>query len=509
MSEESAGNERVEGVKKVTVTERVKEVMSQKDKWLKYVATAVCLFLLLRVCLNLAYALAAPYQTFKDCFYYKGIALFLAVLILMRRVSFLNLPVLATIAVYVAASVNHFTAATYEAELRNAMISKCVAWGLFLIILVDVIRTGKSTRFHKENKVFVCMAMIAFSGALAMSLQSSLCLFCPFVALYLTPISKKKWIWFTDCLTAAYYGAFVWVMTKSLITIPYAGENIRNGYYYGFFQSPWSVGVFCAGAFACVTYWFVKFWNAEKREPLKWIPCLMAMAFPVYTTLIAASRSAEIGIMGCALFAFLFATSKAKKSWKKRGIGVLVAALVVITCGILLLWFLSNVDVDPMETGQFARWKRVAKRMFAAEPKATDYFQSPFLTAMDALMSSRLQLLVEAVKNVPLFGRGDMSVVIGEIDYGHPHNTYAAWLLMYGWLGGIPMIVWFFGFLVRSIRGVLKRELIYLFPLLWGGFLAFAILPEFLPWMYPAAFILFYAQYPLLVEQAEDDVERV
>lgn len=490
----------------MTLAERVKEALNQKEKLVRYVITAVCLFLLLRMCLNLAYASAAPYQTFKDCFYYKGIALFLAVLVLVRRVSFTNLPVLAAIVVYVAASVNHFAAAAYEAELRNAMASKCVAWGMFLVILVDVIRTGKRACFHKGNKVFVCLAMIAFTGALAMSLRPSLCLFCPFVALYLTPISKKEWIWLTDCLTVAYYGAFVWVMTKSLVTIPYAGENIRNGYYYGFFQSPWSVGVFCAGAFACVTYWFVKFWTAEKREPLKWIPCIMAMAFPVYTTLIAASRSAEMGIVGCALFAFLFATVKAKRSWKKRGIGALVAVAAVATCGILLLWFLSSVDVDPTETSQFARWTRVAKRMFVAGPTETDYFQSPVLTAMDALLSSRLKLLVQALKNVPLIGSGEMSVVIGEIDYGHPHNTYAAWLLMYGWLGGIPMIVWFFSFLVRSARGVLKGEGTHLFPLLWGGFTAFAILMEFLPWMYPAAFLLFFVQYPLLVEQEEGEI---
>lgn len=197
MSEESAGNERVKGVKKVTVTERVKELMSQKDKWLKYVATAVCLLLLLRVCLNLAYILAAPYQTFKDCFYYKGIA------------------------VYVAASVNHFTAAAYQAELRNAMVSKCVAWGLFLIILVDVIRTGKRYVLAKRTDFFI--TVLAFSCALAMNFSFSVCLFCPFAALYLTPIGKRQWTWLVDCLTMAYYGAFVWIMAKCLIMVSHTG----------------------------------------------------------------------------------------------------------------------------------------------------------------------------------------------------------------------------------------------------------------------------------------------
>lgn len=494
--------------------ERIKSLIRQKDKRMHCIITILSLYFLMKVCTNLAYGSASSYQTFKDYFYYRAVVFFLVVLILIRRVSLLNAPVLVTAAVYTIASVRYFvefyTAAAYGANNQLATMAKCTAWGLFLIILVDVIRTGKRTCYNKQNKIFSLITLIAFSLALALRFQYSLCVFCPIAALYLTPISKKQWIWLVECFTVAYYGAFVWVMTKSLITMPPYSVTSDGWYYNGIFRDSWPGGIFCAGAFACVMYWFLKFWTADKRNMLKMGACILAMIFPVYTTVIIASRSAEAGILGCVLFSYVFAMSKPEKStWKKRGIVVMTAVLAAAVCAILFLRLLLNVDVDSMELPQgmlrnhLARWADVARKTFAGAG-AWGYFpKGSFLSAIDGLSSNRLCILVETLKNVSLFGSEQLSVLVAE-KYYHPHNTYAAWLLIYGWLGGIPMIIWFFSFLVKSIGGVLKRELTYLFPFLWGALLVFAMLTQFLPWLYPAAFILFFMQYPLLIEQAED-----
>lgn len=487
--------------------ERIKLFITQKDKRMHCIMTILCLYLFMKVCTKLAFCTAAPYQVFKDCYYYTAVAYFLVVLILIRKVSFFNTPVLATIAVYAIASVKYFIAAGYEVDYRNAVLAKCVAWGLFLIILVDIIRTGKRTCFNKQNRIFSLITLIAFSLALAMGFQQSLCMFCPFAAFYLTPISKKQWIWLVDCFTIAYYGAVVWVMTKSLITVPYTAES---NYYFGIFASAWTGGILCAGAFACVMYWFLKFRAAEKRNMIKEGACILAMVFPVYATWMIASRSAMLGILGCVLFSFVFAASKPEKNtWKKRGIGVMTAVLAAAVCMIVLLRFLIDVDADSIKLPQgmlrnhITRWVVVAKKSFAGKG-AWNYFpKGSALSAIDGLTSNRLCLLVETLKNVSFFGSEQLSVLVGTV-YFHPHNAYATWLMMYGWLGGIPMIIWFFSFLVKSVGGVLKREAAYLFPFLWGALLVFAILPEILPWMYPAAFILFFVQYPLLIEPGED-----
>lgn len=491
---------------------RIKLLIRKKDKYMHCIMTILCLYLLMKVCTKLAYCSAASYQTFKDYYYYTAVAFFLVVLILIRRVSFLNAPILATMAVYTAASVKYFIAAAYEVELRNAELAKCVAWGLFLIILVDIIRTGKRTRFNRQNRVFSLITLIAFSCALGLGFQISLCIFCPFVAFYLTPISKKQWIWFVDCFTIAYYGAFVWVITKSLIAVPYKAELI---YYFGIFASPWTGGIFCAGAFVCVMYWFLKFWTADKRNVVNVSVCILAMVFPVYTTLIFASRSAQLGILGCVLFVFVFAASKPEKNtWKKRGIGVMAVTAVAAIGAILLLRLLLNVDTDSIDVSKgmlqshFMRLVSVARRTFAGEGAHNFFPEGSILAAIDALSSDRLCILTQTLKNVSFFGSEQLSVLVGEIYY-HPHNTYATWLMMYGWLGGIPVIIWFFSFLVKSVKGVLKREAAYLFPFLWGAFLVFAMLPDFMPWMYPTAFMLFFAQYPLLIEETEEDQEII
>lgn len=499
--------------------DRIRLLIKQKDKRMYCIMTILCLYLLLKVCTNLAYGSASSYQTFKDYFYYRAVVFFLVALILIRRVSLLNIPVLTTAAVYTIASVKyfvgHYTVAAYGIENQNAAVAKCTAWGLFLIILVDIIRTGNKTSYNKRNKNFALITLVAFSLALAMGFQHSLCLICPFAALYLTPISKKKWIWFVECFTVAYYGAFVWVMTKSLITIPPYSVTSDRWYYNGIFRDSWPGGIFCAGAFACVVYWFIKFWTADKRNVFRNMiivgVCTLAMVYPVYATLIIASRSAEAGILGCVLFGYVFVTSKPENNiWKKRGIGVLTTILVAAVCAIVFLRLLINVDADSVALPQgmlrnyFVRLVDMAKRTFTGEG-AYDYFpKGSFLSAIDELSSSRLCILVESIKNVSFFGSEQVLVLVGK-EYFHPHNTYVTWLLMYGWLGGASMNIWFFSFLVKSIKGVMKRELICLFPFLWGVLLTFAMLTQFLPWVYPAAFVLFFVQYPLLIEQAEEN----
>ncbi|MBD5551902.1 MAG: hypothetical protein HDQ96_12135 [Lachnospiraceae bacterium] len=489
----------------------IKDFVNSKDKYMYYIMTVVCLFLLMVLFVCLMYASDATFQTRKDIFYYAGVTSFLIVLILIRKISFFNAPILATAAVYAIASVKSvitdYLAGKYGFEYRNALLAKYVAWGLFLIILVDVIRTEKKPCLKKEIKFIPYVILIAFSCALAMNLQYSLSVFCPFAALYLTPISKKQWMWLVDCLTTAYYGAFVCVMTKSLIIVPYEGKGIN---YYGIFTTAAHLGIFCAGAFVCVMYWFVKFWTAEKKNMMKVGLCVLAMVFPVYTTLIVYSRDAELGLLGCVLFVFVFVVPKRPDAWKKRGIGMLAIIAVTVLCGMLLLRFLVGVDAGSLKEAEgilgkrYLRWVKVAEVMYTSE---NTYFHSPVMSAIDMLLSIRPRILVEALKKVSFFGNNSMSVVVKGRDYPHPHNTYVSWLMMYGWLGGIPMIIWFFSFLVRSVSGVLKKDFKYLFPFLWGAFMVFAMLFETIVWMAPATFILLFVQYPLLVEQLEDGEE--
>lgn len=487
--------------------------LSKRDEYRFGVMTLVCLLLLVRTFTNLMYASDALYQTWKDFAYYKGVALFLVVVMLVRRVAVLNVPVLATAAVYIGASVKHFLAAGYESELRNAMLAKCVAWGLFLIILVDVIRTGNRTRINRASKVISGVTLLAFTCAMAMNFQYSLCVFFPLAAFYLTPISKRQWIWFMDCLTTAYYGAFAWVMTKSLIVVPYDAKYTLGGedslYYFGTFTTPWIIGIFCAGAFVCAVYWFVKVWTAEKRNPVKVGTCVAAMAYPLYATLIISSRSAELGILTCAMVAVVFVLPTRPGAWKKRALALSAAVAVGALCAVFFLKSLVNVDLESLESvngmlgKHFLRYAGVVQRIVEEKPLYGVFFQNPVLTALDELMSNRLSILVQALKEVSPFGNASLSVVIGDVDFANPHNTYVSWLMLYGWVGGIPMIGWFFGFLVKSAAGVLKKDPTYLFPFLWGAFLLFATLFETMGWMYPAAFILLLVQYPLLVERSE------
>ena len=183
--------------------------MKNNERLKEVVFTLITIYLLLKTCTNVVYGTSAPYQVYRDYYNYRAIAFFLVLILLLRKISFKSWSMIFLAVGYTVAALKHFSVAGYEISYYNAMRSKWMATGLFLLVLADVIRSGNRTKWKKSAKIVVPVLLLAVGCALAFCYQSCVILIMPVLALYLTPISKRRWVWLADRFTVSYYLAGV------------------------------------------------------------------------------------------------------------------------------------------------------------------------------------------------------------------------------------------------------------------------------------------------------------
>ena len=500
--------------------EKYKVILREKINWLieseniLWLATMIIYILLFtKTCAQLVYGQESVYQVFRDKYFYSAASYFLVFILIERRVNLFSKPILITTITYVGMYFRHFAVNFYEPDYKADLQAQWVAWGLFLLVLADILRTGKRPAFSREHKVFGVVMTIAFMLALICDVTYSLPMVFPFLALYTTPISKKRWSQIMDCFTIGYYLSFAKIMTISLRQVPYEIKIHESSFkYYGVFLNTASAGIFCAGAFICILYWFAKVVMKERHVALGMFLCLLAMIYPLYATMLFASRAAELGIVFAILFSLIFLSTRTDhKYWIKRCIIVCVGGVIIM--GLLLgaMYMVRQVDYETINAipNEFVRTKvayfrDVACRLMSMESSYSYFEDGTLLCGIDEASSYRLTTAVGGMQQVTTWGNGVMAFTVNDVFYMYPHNNYVTWLMMYGWVGGIPMIAWFLASFVTATKRVIKKDYTCLLTFLWTGFLLMLMLAETVLWIYVPAFVLLMVQYPLLVKQEQE-----
>lgn len=486
--------------------ENIKKI--DKNKVLFCLEMIFYLYCFVKMCLNLCYGTEAMYQTIRDHFNYKAIAYFLAILLMVRRAKLLHFAPIAYSVFYVIGSVLYFKRAQFEIELYNANLSRCIAYGLFFLLIIDFFVSKNIVKWKERNKVLTIMflATIAISAILSPG-RTTLCYFiCPFAALYFVKITKTKWKQLMNCLSVSMWLSNMWVMCKSLLEVPYEG-----GRYWGVFLNLSTIGLFCAGAATSAIYWF--FLVKGKGVKANILRCLSVCAFliPFYFVMLVSARVAQLALILVIAFGFVMwsgyhSTDKIKK-------GAMIGGAVLFACAILLvlaLWGLYKVDVEEIKStvnNEFLReqllyWNGRAKTTFTA--KSATFEHGTLLAMMDRFTSGRLGIWVTYFKEMNLLGHeGVYSLTSNWI---HPHNNYVAWLYQYGLIGGSAFLAWFVYLNVCMIKKSYKSgDKKYLFPSLWCILTICSMLTETILWIYLSAFVLLFMQYIVMIDIPEDE----
>lgn len=470
------------------------------------------LFCFTKMCLNLCYGTESMHQTFRDYYNYKAIAYFLGVLLVVRRIKILHPVPIIYIIGYIIGAVFYFKKGQFELELYNANMSKCIAFGLFFLLIIDFIVARNLVKWKERNKILTIIYVIAFvlAAILSPGRGALIYLICPFAAFYFIRISEKKWNTLIYCLSAAMWISLVIVMSKSLIEVPYEGER-----YWGVFLNLSTIGAFCAGASTCAVFWFFLIKGNDIKANIYRILAVVAFAITTYFVMLISARGSQLALILVVLTGFIFWFGKHDiKKIKKRfyiGGGVLIVGISIF---ILMLWGLYNIDIDSVKDlvkndilyGQIAYWHNRAKTTFDAQ--SITFEHGTLLAMLDRFSSGRLGIWMHYMEEMTLLGHQGVHLPV--IEAVHPHNNYIAWLYQYGIIGGSAVLVWFVYLNVCIFKKAYKEGAKkYLFPFLWCVFATSAMLIETILWIYLPAFVLLFVQYIAMVNITDEENKGV
>ena len=443
----------------------------------------------------------ASYQVFKDGLFFKGSILLLVAVMIIRKVKLLNIPIIATALTWTALVTNYLYDHNNDwgEQWREYLILKAIAYGLMLLIVVNMIQT-KSISKARVKSPFFWIVLITFCGAYALEPAHTLPILCPILILYLTPIEKEVWHKIEISVAIGVVLAFTVFMIQSLVQ---ANDNYIGGRWYGLAGIAQN-GAIAALAFSCLL--FLLFYNIRVLK--KWyitVPILLECVFCLYILSRVWSRS---GIMAAAFVIVIFALLTVINTKKRRAIFFSTLAVLGLVLAVAGTTMVAKIDAEGGKVPNFLRGMRPIAAFFdeTIELEAPESLQGSgrFWIIMDQMTSGRVSIWSAGVKQATLLGKNDISVSFGEYFYDHMHNSFMDWIVRYGWIVGILLNVWFVMLYVKAVwRAKNPGDSFLLFST--SFFLAYAMF-DIQGWIVCPGFLLLLLQKPLLTAQEKEEL---
>ncbi len=460
-----------------------------------------------RIFLNLVYSSEQEYQTPKDFFFCKAMVLLMIFVILFRQVPFKKFYVWLVMLVGFALMFVYYRMKGVNTDNYGPIYYKVILFNwiiviLFLGILVDYL--SELFVFHKRiHYKSVILLAVSFLLFLAFDIKWYLPIVLPALALLMTKSNLVKKRIFSDGIAIGYYMSFLQVMTLSLLQNPNRFEGER---YLGSFSQVESAGMFCCGALLCSIYLLMRcIWDDRLK---KWYIILLAWTtsiYPAYSALIIASRSTLLAIFISIMVVIVSAISLKSRNNRKlpyvKSVIVLVSFFLICFCLLIGSSFLINhlYSKGTMKEVNYF-WSHI---MALTSKKAqVGYFKSILvLNNIDRVCSGRLAIFVECTKTIGIKGRHFEGVYV---DYGNPdlnefsrstHNFFILWFINGGIVGGLAMLIWYFCYVVRTLKEFFSKRVTSILPMLFicASFSFFMF--SCINWKYPMAIMILILQY--------------
>lgn len=496
----------------------------------------VYVYLFLKVCLNLCYGTESMYQVIRDGFNYRAVFLFLCMIFIAvnfpkglwgfwesvkekkifdsDKNKFWNIvvkckiiPILVVLIVGII-GYRYFTKNAFEQDIYTDFLMQWHAKGMCLVLLVDNLLCKRFLSWKKWNKAaFISFILLSlYTNIFTNSKGISFILLCPFIVLYLTDINKDTWRKLINALAISFFLAVAWVMFKSIREVP-----VTDHRYKGVFLNLSTIGVFCGGGFVASFYWILREKMRGFKDKLVVVYSIIAMAFSGYLLFITGLRTSQLGAIVAVIISLVFVTKTGidKSTRNKRMLIAGGVVVLMIAVGFAALFTLYRIGPDKLRElvsndvlyGKLEYWRGRAGTMFNANSRV--FKDGTLIAAIDRFSSGRLGIWTDYFKSFTLFGNNDMTLQVGKTCWIHPHNTYLAWLAIYGYFGTAFALVWFVLSGIKLFKNVNKDKDTYLLPFIWFIYAATVMLTESINWIYPAEFVMLFLVYTAMTERKD------
>ena len=455
-------------------------------------------------------------QVFKDTYYYIATSALLLFVMIVRRLKIFSWYNLSVLAVYGASALHWLYLHRFDWGYQYARLLalRFCMYGLFLVIVLDLVITGKKSVLQLKKSVFTILFLVAFGVAVFVGLEYLLIVLCPVLAWYFTPMSKERWERTVRVMAQSSFVTFCILMTVSLVVAP---KEFISGRYVGIFVFPAACSVMALSAVVATLYlWKISIKNGADKKKTTLLHALQ-LVYPMVGMLLTFNRAAWIALFFIVLIIFIFSNDD-KKVIKKKSIisGAVLVGLVLVFCLTIKIMLAKGVEYSVKTVDDVAVFESTADKIYyyffakslLGGSKTGVFPERTFLNALDCFSSDRVGIWYTGLKQAKIIGQTELSVVLPTGEFvGHVHSTYIDWCMRLGYIGGILLIVWFFAYLTKAVKIKLGGDNTIYYTLFWWAFCFGVFIVERELWTNLPAFMLLLMQYPLLIRFIENNEE--
>lgn len=460
-------------------------------------------------------------QVDKDTHYYVMCIYMLTVVLILRKAKVFN-PISIGLGTVYAAIVSYYLISRHTVfggpDWERVLIHRYIAYGFLLLVVIDVLRVRKFPKWGC-NKVFFIVTALAFLSAIIIKRKYCEAFWCPMMAFWISPIEKDRWKKYAKYLMISIPCVSFFLLLNSVINAPHVYNGAR---YYGNMGNISTAGAISGIAALGVVYLMTSICRKEGKLSVKLIKLgylIPVLILPVYMLFRIGDRASELGFCFWALLFVVFSFSSGKYGTQILFRFATICLIVVIGIFAFLKHYSSpeylyEYQYDANEDYSLQRANYIIKVLYDPDYHLTSWDdiipeEKQLLLALDAASSHRISGWIKGMQLVTFKGCDDIVIpVTADVTFYHIHNNFLHQFIMFGWIGGTLMNVWFVVYLIVAIKRTIKRDNYALFVLLLIGecigFFGF----DAVCWNYPLPMFLMLFMYPFLY-RFEDDEEKI
>ncbi len=471
----------------------------------------------------------AVYQTFKSRYAYLAFVFFMVMLWTMQRIRLFNWQSLAVTVPFLVYEIFYVSDFISSTEYYPSLIFAGIAVWMALMLIVDMLVTGRYRRMSKSNRwLFASFAVVVIALLVNRSGRTVPIAYCAVFLLYMIDIGKEEW---EIVLRGVLFGLFLSMIAVTVLSFALNPLSRRAyvddgsgfdaaGRWYGYFLNIGDFGQFLGLMLVVAVF---ALFLSKKNYGRKSVWYIVSMLWIVLTLVLAAlnaTRTFTAGLIFTVLVYFIFGVKKnnARKMIIKGSVifGVIVVFLIA---GYFVLHKISTMNIEPDDIevmmGQ-APFKYMSgfrvildriykvKTGFSADP---DHISSDrALGVLDALSSYRISIISKFLENTGWTGQEAPGFQVGDYFAYVAHNQYVQMVYEYGYLTGIAYIALVIAMQIVSIVRYIKsgRKFMYLLPMLLIAMTLGIWTGEGSTLFFPLTFFMFFFAHGLMQDAGAD-----
>ena len=406
---------------------------------------------------SLIYYTISRYQVPKDIFFHIAGSCLILLAFWIRKIKLLSLPKCFFALAFAGSAMVYLyiNRNSWGPEYAKMLCSTFFMYFLCGLFVIDSLENKVDFKNNLSKNWFLYVFLFATILLMAIGQKYASQVVAPIAVLYLTPISEKTWKKQILFLSEASYLVFVFLLVKSFIVAPHEQYLQR---YVGIFFFPVAGGLLSFIAIFGCFYMYHYFMEKNSNKKMR-ILFAVGLLFPIAALFLFMDRAVILGTVTMVMGMFIFCSDKKKAM--KRGLIIFSIVVLLFTALMISLSIFLSIDTHDLEeyvynTSKYSPLKYIAYLLIdstKAESYTGVFKIHSIWNALDRFSSARIGIWICGLKKVTLFGTTNMTVYLpnGE-NYEHVHNTYIEWLMRLGFIGGIPLNIWYFSYLVKAIK---------------------------------------------------------